>query len=68
MRNVQHNRARVMRQLEQVLMANPDEPLYMAELSTQVGASYWTLRECCLEYLGMSPIGSFFGYLPFAIR
>ena len=27
----------------------------MAELSTQVGASYWTLRDCCLEYLGMSP-------------
>ena len=27
----------------------------MAELSAQVGASYWTLRECCLEYLGLSP-------------
>jgi AraC-like DNA-binding protein len=27
----------------------------MAELSAQVGASYWTLRDCCLEYLGMSP-------------
>ena len=36
-------------------MATPEEPLYMAELSAQVGASYWTLRECCLEYLGMSP-------------
>jgi AraC-like DNA-binding protein len=55
LRNVQHNRARVMRRLEEALTANPDEPLYMAELSAQVGASYWTLRDCCLEYLGMSP-------------
>jgi AraC-like DNA-binding protein len=54
-RNVQHHRARVMRRLEEGLMANPEEPLYMAELSAQVGASYWTLRDCCLEYLGMSP-------------
>jgi len=29
--------------------------LYMPELAAQVGASYWTLRDCCLEYLGMSP-------------
>ena len=54
-RNVQRSRARVMRRVEEMLMANPDEPLYMAELSAQVGASYWTLRDCCLEYLGMSP-------------
>jgi AraC-like DNA-binding protein len=54
-RNVQRHRARVMGRLEEVLMANPEAPLYMAELSAQVGTSYWTLRECCLEYLGMSP-------------
>jgi AraC-like DNA-binding protein len=54
-RNVQRHRARVMRRLEEALMANPEQPLYMAELSAQVGASYWTLRDCCLEYLGMSP-------------
>ena len=54
-RNVHRNRARVMRRLEDALMANPEKPLYMAELSAQVGASYWTLRNCCLEYLGMSP-------------
>jgi len=54
-RNVQRSRARVMRRVEEVLMANPDEPLYMAELAAQVGTSYWTLRECCLTYLGMSP-------------
>ena len=54
-RNVHRNRARVMQRLEDALMANPDQPLYMAELAAQVGASYWTLRDCCLEYLGMSP-------------
>ena len=54
-RSVQSHRARVMRRLEEALTANSEEPLYMAELCTQVGASYWTLRDCCLEYLGMSP-------------
>jgi AraC-like DNA-binding protein len=54
-RNVSCHRARVMRRLEEALMANPEEPLYMAELSAQVGTSYWTLRNCCLDYLGMSP-------------
>jgi AraC-like DNA-binding protein len=54
-RHVRHNRRRVMRRLEDAVMANSDQPLYMAELSSQVGASYWTLRDCCLEYLGMSP-------------
>jgi AraC-like DNA-binding protein len=54
-RSGQRNRARVMRRLEEALMAKSEEPLYMAELSAQVGATYWTLRHCCLEYLGMSP-------------
>jgi AraC-like DNA-binding protein len=54
-RNVQHHHARVMRRLEEVLRENYERPLYMAELSAQVGTSYWTLRGCCLEYLGMSP-------------
>ena len=54
-RNVERSRAKLMQRMEEVLMANPDEPLYMAELCAQVGASYWTLRDCCLEYLGMSP-------------
>ena len=40
LRNVQRHRARVMRRLEEVIMANPDQPLYMAELAAQVGASY----------------------------
>src|SRR6516165_4600227 len=53
--NVQRQRARMMYRLEEVLAANSGQPLYMAELCAQVGASYWTLRGCCLEYLGMSP-------------
>jgi hypothetical protein len=54
-RNVQRSRARVMRHMEDVLMASPDQSLYIAEFAAQVGVSYWTLRDCCLEYLGMSP-------------
>jgi AraC-like DNA-binding protein len=53
--NISRHRARLMRRLEESLMASPEEPLYMADLAAQVGASYWTLRDCCLEYLGMSP-------------
>ena len=55
MRNVQRHLARIMRRLEATLAANSEQPLYMADLAAQVGASYWTLRNCCLEYLGMSP-------------
>jgi AraC-like DNA-binding protein len=54
-RNVHEHRARVMRRLEDTLRAKSGETLYMAELCAAVGATYWTLRDCCLEYLGMSP-------------
>lgn len=54
-RNVHRHRARVMRRLEDTLIAKSGETLYMAELCAAVGATYWTLRDCCLEYLGMSP-------------
>jgi AraC-like DNA-binding protein len=54
-RNVQRHRAKVMRRLEEVLTSTPDRPLYMPQLCTTVGASYTTLRDCCQEYLGMSP-------------
>jgi AraC-like DNA-binding protein len=53
--NIQRHRMRVMRRLEEALGAKPKEPLYMTELCATIGASYWTLRACCLEYLGMSP-------------
>lgn len=54
-RNVQCHRATVMRRLEETLKVNSEEPLYMAELCAAVGASYWSLRDCCLQYVGMSP-------------
>ena len=54
-RNVSRNRARIMRRLEEAIAAKPGEILYMTELCAEVRASYWTLRDCCSEYLGMSP-------------
>jgi len=54
-RNVHHHRATVMRRLEEALKTNPENPLYMPELCATVGASYTTLRDCCQDYLGMSP-------------
>jgi AraC-like DNA-binding protein len=54
-RNVHRHRARVMRRLEEVLTSAPDRPLYMPQLCATVGASYTALRDCCQEYLGMSP-------------
>ena len=47
--------ARVMRRLEEAIQANPDEPLYMADLCRALGVSYRILRACCQEHLGMSP-------------
>jgi len=54
-RKVHRHRAMVMRRLEDTLREKSDELLYMADLCAAVGATYWTLRDCCLEYLGMSP-------------
>jgi len=54
-RTVHRHRASVMRRLEEVLTSTPDRPLYMPQLCATVGASYTTLRDCCQEYLGMSP-------------
>ena len=54
-RNVHRHRATIMRRLEEVLTSTPDRPLYMPQLCATVGASYTTLRDCCQDYLGMSP-------------
>jgi AraC-like DNA-binding protein len=54
-RHVQRHPATVIRRLEETLEANSGEPLYMADLCAAVGVPYWTLRDCCREYLGMSP-------------
>ena len=47
--------ATVMRRFEEAMQANPEGPLYMTELCAALGVSYWTLRACCQEHLGMSP-------------
>jgi AraC-like DNA-binding protein len=51
-----HRHAAVMRRLEAILGANTDRTLYLAELCTATGASDRTLRACCQEHLGMSPM------------
>jgi AraC-like DNA-binding protein len=51
-----HRHAVVMRRLEELLEANPDRTLYLAELCVATGASDRTLRACCQEHLGMSPM------------
>ena len=54
-RSVHRHHATVMRRLEEVLQANAEQPLYMAELSAAARVSYRTLRASCQEHLGMSP-------------
>jgi AraC-like DNA-binding protein len=55
-RRAYHRHAGIMRRLEEVLDANPDRTLYVAELCAATGAADRTLRTCCQEYLGMSPM------------
>jgi transcriptional regulator GlxA family with amidase domain len=50
-----HRHAAIMRRLEELLEANPDRTLYLAELCAATRASDRTLRACCQEHLGMSP-------------
>src|SRR6202022_1402901 len=54
--SARHRHAVIMRRLEEVLEANPDRTLYAAELCAATGASDRTLRACCQEHLGMSPM------------
>jgi AraC-like DNA-binding protein len=51
-----HRHAAIMRRLEAVLEANPDRTLYVAELCAATRTSDRTLRVCCQEHLGMSPM------------
>ena len=53
--SARHRHAVIMRRLEELLEANPDRTLYVAELCRAAGASERTLRACCQEHLGMSP-------------
>ena len=48
--------ARIMIRFEEVLAERLGEPLHMAELCELIGVTEGTLRACCTEFLGMSPI------------
>ena len=46
----------IIARLEDLLAANQDRPLYLAEICTAIGVAERTLRTCCEEHLGMGPI------------
>jgi AraC-like DNA-binding protein len=50
-----HHSAIVAR-FEEVLAANYDQPLHLAEICAAIGASERTLRISCMEHLGMGPV------------
>ena len=45
----------LMRKFHAILEANPEEPVYLPELSAKLGVSGRTLRDCCQQHLGMGP-------------
>ncbi len=55
-RPVSARRGAVMNRFEEVLAAHADRPLPMPELCMEIGVSQRTLRLCCAEFLGMSPV------------
>jgi AraC-like DNA-binding protein len=50
-----HPRVPVMRRLEQFLGDNADAPLYLAEVCAAIGVPARTLRQHCMDHLGMGP-------------
>jgi AraC-like DNA-binding protein len=46
----------VVARFEDFLAANPDRPLYLAEICAAIGVAERTLRAACEEHLGMGPI------------
>jgi AraC-like DNA-binding protein len=46
----------IIARFEEVLAANYDRPLHLAEICAATGASERTLRISCMEHLGMGPI------------
>jgi AraC-like DNA-binding protein len=55
-RSALRHHALIMRRFRRAVEANPDRTLYLAELCAATGASDRTLRACCQEFLGMSPM------------
>jgi AraC-like DNA-binding protein len=52
--NRHHNS--IIARFEEFLEANPDRPLYVAEICAAIGVAERTLRASCEEHLGMGPI------------
>jgi AraC-like DNA-binding protein len=48
--------ARIMIKFEEVLAEHLGEPLHMTKLCELIGVTERTLRSCCDEFLGMSPV------------
>jgi AraC-like DNA-binding protein len=48
--------ADIMARLEQVLAAHDDKPLPVAKLCAAIGVPERTLRACCADLMGMSPV------------
>ena len=53
---IKRRHASIMIRFEEVLAEHLSEPLHMAELCELVGVTEGTLRSCCAEFLGMSPV------------
>jgi len=56
MRTAARRHAEIIARLEDLLAANHDRPLYLAEICATTGVSERTLRVCCHEHLGMGPV------------
>jgi transcriptional regulator GlxA family with amidase domain len=51
-----HHHAAVIARFEELLAANHEQPLYLAEICAATGVSERTLRVCCQQHLGMGPV------------
>jgi AraC-like DNA-binding protein len=51
-----HRRGAIIARLADLVVANPDRPLYLTDICVAIGVSERTLRACCHEHLGMGPI------------
>jgi AraC-like DNA-binding protein len=51
-----HRHDKILAKFEEYLEANPNTPLYLAEICAAIGAAERTLRVACEEHLGMGPI------------
>jgi AraC-like DNA-binding protein len=51
-----HHHAAVVARLEELLAANHERALYLAEICAATSVSERTLRVCCYEHLGMGPV------------